>query len=162
MFGGSVMFVNFKALSRMEARSTSMKSSRKLSKHWMSSNLELSSLSQLIMRLVIENTYCLYTLVLRRNNWLWTGSSEWQFSDGTTELLDQLRTVYLNIRCIDNNPPKGCGLEAAVGEYAAIVTADAPDADDVVDSFVWQNRKAKMPYLATDSLKVGLWLITPC
>ena len=62
-------------------------------------------------------------------------------SDGTTELLDQLRTVDPNIRCIDNNPPNGfgfavrCGLEAAVGEYIAIVMADASDADDVVRFF---------------------------
>ena len=30
-------------------------------------------------------------------------------SDGTTELLDQLRTVYPNIRCIDNESPNGFG-----------------------------------------------------
>ena len=63
-------------------------------------------------------------------------------SDGTTELLDELRTVYPNIRCVDNNPPNGfgfavrCGLEAAVGEYVAIVMADASDdPDDVVRFF---------------------------
>ena len=62
--------------------------------------------------------------------------------DGTTELLDQLITVYPNIRCVDNNPPNGfgfavrCGLEAAVGEYVAIVMADASDdPDDVVRFF---------------------------
>ena len=62
-------------------------------------------------------------------------------SDGTTELLDQLRTVYPNFRWINNDPPNGfglavrCGLEAAVGEYVAIVMADASDADDVVRFF---------------------------
>ena len=63
-------------------------------------------------------------------------------SDGTTELLDQLSTVYPSIRRIDNNPPNGfgfavrCGLEAAVGEYVAIVMADASDdPDDVVRFF---------------------------
>ena len=36
-------------------------------------------------------------------------------SDGTTELLDQLRTVYPNIRCIDNNPPNGFGFDVRYG-----------------------------------------------
>ena len=35
--------------------------------------------------------------------------------------------------------------------------ADAPDADDVVRFFRIAEQEGLMPYLATDSLKVGLW-----
>ena len=36
-------------------------------------------------------------------------------SDGTTELLDQLSTVYPSIRRIDNNPPNGFGFAVRCG-----------------------------------------------
>ena len=109
----------------------------------MSSNLELSivipahnevavienTLSSLHSRL--EKEQLAFELIVVNDN----------SSHGTIELLDQLRTVYPNIRCINNDPPNGfglavrCGLEAAVGEYIAIVMADASDADDVVRFF---------------------------
>ena len=63
------------------------------------------------------------------------------YSGWDYRFLGQLRTVYPNIRCIDNNPPNGFGFavrcgEAAVGKYVAIVMADASDdPDDVVRFF---------------------------
>ena len=109
----------------------------------MSSNLELSIVIQahnevavienalLSLHSRLEKEQLAFELIVVNDN----------SSDGTTELLDQLRTVYPNIRCIDNNLPNGfgfavrCGKEAAVRKYVAIVMADASDADDVVRFF---------------------------
>ena len=136
----------------------------------MSSNLELSivipahnevavienTLSSLHSRL--EKEQLAFELILVNDN----------SSDGTIELLDQLRTVYPNILCIDNDPPNGfglavrCGLEAAVGEYVAIVMADASDdPDDVVRFFRLAEQEGLDAVFGNRFIKGGLWLITP-
>ena len=109
----------------------------------MSSNLELSIVIQAHNDVaVIENTLLsLHSRLEKEQLAFELEVVNDNSSDGTTELLDQLRTVYPNIRCIDNNLPNGfgfavrCGKEAAVRKYVAIVMADASDADDDVVRF---------------------------